>query len=152
MTPRELPPRRKRKRRTVMPQGMTAQEPSINITPLIDVVLVLLIVFMVLTPRPQHELDVHLSAAEHTERQTDVDPEQVVVSLRANSLQVNDAEVDRSALEEHLRRLFADKPQADRVVFVLTADDVSYEAFVSAVDAAKLSGAQTVGFATDALP
>ncbi len=137
-------------RRTLTVKTSTAQRADINITPLIDVVLVLLIIFMVMTPLQERDLGVQLSTEKRTENKSDVAPTQVLVAVdKAGAIKINSELVSRQEYVERLKRLLAGRKPEDQVVFVVASDDTSYAALVEAVDRAKQAGALMVGLATD---
>lgn len=118
-------------------------------TPLIDVVLVLLIVFMVVTPPPVHDLPVHLSGSERTADPGAVAPTQVIVRVSgAGELQVNEKVVASTEYEAQLRGLLQDRQAADKVVFVMASDQLNYGVLVGTIEKAKRAGATAIGFAT----
>jgi biopolymer transport protein ExbD len=132
---------------------MTEAAPQINLTPLIDVVLVLLIVFMVLTPRPEHDLAIQLSAAKRTQNPSEVAPTQIIVAVDGkNALRINDTPIKQSEYLDQLHNMLTGRRPSDQVVFVLASDATSYATLIQAIDVAKRAGATAVGFATDAKP
>jgi biopolymer transport protein ExbD len=126
---------------------------EINVTPLIDVVLVLLIIFMVVTPLVEKELSVFLPAEKRTVRQADVAPTQLAVRVDdAGGLAINDRVIARAGYVDALRELLEGRVPAQRVVFVIASDGVRYPSLVDAMDGAKQAGALTVGLAIEGSP
>ena len=83
---------------------------DINITPLVDVVLVLLIIFMVVTPLLEKDIDVRVPDQEQVEVQTDVPPDQLVVSVdAAGRFKINSDAVGDAEYVERLKRAVAAK-------------------------------------------
>jgi biopolymer transport protein ExbD/biopolymer transport protein TolR len=131
-------------------RGLEAQ---INVTPLVDVVLVLLIIFMVVTPLAERELAVQLSTEKRTQSAAEIAPTQVLVAVEGSgNLRINSQPVARDAYVNELKKLLADRSPADQVVFVVAGDGANYGALVEAIDWAKQAGATNVGLATDATP
>jgi biopolymer transport protein ExbD len=138
-----------------MPRGRTLvirppgqQSSDINVTPLVDVVLVLLIIFMVLTPLLEKDIGVRVPATEQVESVTEVPRNQLVVQLASDgSLKINDRAVETPAFVARLRDILADR--TDRTVFVVAEDTASYARLVEVLDGAKMAGAATLGIATE---
>src|SRR5689334_16703060 len=77
---------------------------AINITPLVDVVLVLLIIFMVVTPLLEKDIGVRVPATEQVEQKTEVPPDQLVVRIDgAGGVTINDEKVGQADYVERLR-------------------------------------------------
>jgi len=137
-------------RRTIAVAPARQLDAQINVTPLIDVVLVLLIIFMVVTPVAERELGALLSQSRRTTALSDVAPTQVLVAIDgSDTMRVNAQPVARAAYVSHLRQLLAGRRAEDAVVFVVAGDDASYAQLVEAIDRAKEAGAASVGLAPD---
>src|ERR1700761_7274051 len=96
------------RRLTVQPA--TRPNSDINITPLVDVVLVLLIIFMVVTPLLEKDIGVRVPATEQVEQRTDIPPDQLVVHVDAGGeLTLNGNKVAKAEDVGQLRGLLAAK-------------------------------------------
>jgi biopolymer transport protein TolR len=138
-----------RKKKPIRPAG--AINTDINVTPLVDVVLVLLIIFMVLTPLLEKDIAVKTPSTEKVEVQTEVPPDQLVVYVDATgALRINFESVSQGDFVKKLKPLLDVKQPADRIVFVVANDKLNYAKFVAVLDGTREAGAKTLGFATDA--
>ena len=121
--------------------------PNMNVTPLVDVVLVLLIIFIVITPQLTKKFWVHTPKQEKKEvekQDLTQDPSPPLV-LRVNNqrrIDVNGAEVAFDELPGRLRRMFAARD--DHVMFFDAEDDVDYGFAVEVMDQARAGGAVTI--------
>lgn len=121
--------------------------PAMNVTPLVDVVLVLLIIFLVVTPLMAKTFWVHLPKQEKeevTQQQLDQDPNPpLVMRVLANDvIQVNGAEIGYDELPERLARMFAARD--DHILFFDAEDGVEYGFAISVLDQARGGGAVTI--------
>lgn len=139
---------RKMRKFKVAPQA--APNSEINITPLVDVVLVLLIIFMVVTPLLEKDIEVRVPDSEQVEEPSEVPPDQLVVSLdEGGEISINQEKVAADAYVEKLKRVLAAKAKGDRLVFFTAADKTNYARLVGALDGARLAGAEILGMATE---
>lgn len=124
--------------------------PSMNVTPLIDIVLVLLIVFMVITPMLAKQFYVHLPKQDKDKVETPPDPgsQPLVLSLTADGIvKLNDTEVPLSELVMKLRRVFAARD--DHMLFFDAHEDAPYGLAVQLLDKARDGGAVTISILTE---
>jgi biopolymer transport protein TolR len=124
---------------------------DINVTPLVDVVLVLLIIFMVVTPLLEKDIGVRVPATEKVKEDTPPPPDQLIVHVATGGeLQINDEKVERTDLVARLKALLdrQRKPE-DKIVFVVADDGASYGAVVQVLDASRAAGAETLGMMTE---
>ena len=130
----------------VKPQSPPNSE--INVTPLVDVVLVLLIIFMVVTPLLEKDIHLALPSTEKLEEVHEVPPDQLVVRVTAEGeLEINTEKVAPEQYAATLKQKI--EPRSDKTVFVLADDRASYARLVFALEGAKAAGATTLGMATD---
>jgi len=138
----------KTKHHFVRPAG--DRNTDINVTPLVDVVLVLLIIFMVVTPLLEKALPVRTPASEKVEEVFDIPPNQIVVYInKQGDFRVNSDTVTMAEYQSKLKELFGTRPSADKVVFFVADDELNYAKLIALLDATKLAGAEVLGFATE---
>lgn len=124
--------------------GASKAKSDINITPLIDVLLVLLIIFMVLTPILQKGFDTQVPQ----KAQPNQPPSQsnvIVLQIDANGgLSINKKSVSFTNLGDELLAIYSTRP--DKILFVDADDRARYEEVIKAIDIAKISKVETIGF------
>jgi biopolymer transport protein TolR len=141
---------------------------DINVTPLVDVVLVLLIIFMVIVPLTMRGYDVDIPG-ESSSVTVSAEPakEQMVLAIEIDNcpvmqppqgdglpadcrVRVNDEVVQVTDLSDHVAEVFADRVGSDRVLFLAAEEDLNYEGVMRILGLAR-SGAEDlrIGFVTE---
>lgn len=118
--------------------------PELNVTPLVDVVLVLLIIFMVVTPLAVKQFWLHVPQKNEAKeaRTDDGDPPAVLSLSRDGTLRINREPVSPDELDQKLKRIFA--ASGDTVLIFDAGDDVPYGDAVVVMDLARSAGALTI--------
>ncbi len=123
---------------------------DINVTPLIDVLLVLLIIFMVIQPNVVRGLDT-LVPQPPKDKTADVDSRTIVVQVLPNgkgtpSYKINDDSVNLSELTDKLRTIF--EARNDKVMFVKGDKDLDFSAVTPVIDNGHAAGVDNIGIIT----
>jgi biopolymer transport protein TolR len=128
--------------------GPGATKADINVTPLIDVLLVMLIIFMVIAPiTPKGLKTLVPQPSKPNEAPTAADVRTVVIQVfKDRSIKINDEPSDENRLGSRLEEIF--KTRAERVVFVKGDPDLDYQWVAKAIDIAHGAGIDKVGLMT----
>jgi biopolymer transport protein ExbD len=118
---------------------------EINVTPLVDVVLVLLVIFMVVTPLLKQEVPIELPLAENSRSTQDLS--QLTLTLAADgSLLLNGEPMLREALTAQLQTIYAER--ADKTIFLEADRNLSYGQVVDVMDDCRAAGVASIGVLT----
>lgn len=143
--------------------------PSINVTPLIDVLLVLLIIFMVITPLKPSKFEAKVPAEPKPEDQTVAkpNPNTLVVAIDKSNMKLTlnnepfgDVS-DTNPLTEKLKQVFKEREtnrvisevtnEVEKTLFIKSPRSIKYGDVVKVIDAVKIAGAQPIGLQIDDL-
>jgi biopolymer transport protein ExbD len=121
---------------------------EINVTPLVDVVLVLLIIFMVVQPLLQMGYDVQVPPNTPPQQQQDQPKDQIIVSVTANEdVYLNKERVDKQNLPIRISEVLRNR--GSKVVFFSVEDTVNYGKAVQVMDIVRNNGAKNIGIVMD---
>ncbi|MGB2907542.1 MAG: biopolymer transporter ExbD [Candidatus Aminicenantaceae bacterium] len=131
--------------RSIVKKEVGTSMSAINVTPLVDVMLVMLIIFMVTAPMMQSGIGINLPQAET--RSTPAE-EGLTLTLTADRyIHVQDQVINQFLLEDKLKEYFLG--QEKKVLFLKADQDLPYGFVITVIDIAKKAGVEVVGLVTD---
>jgi biopolymer transport protein TolR len=120
---------------------------QINVTPLVDVMLVLLIIMMLVAPMLQKGVDVKLPLATNTSDKPENDQQTVLAVDAQDKFYVNSIQVPRAEMADRVKAALEEK--TERVVLIKGDTDASYRAIMAAMDDLRKAGIEDIGLITD---
>ena len=129
--------------------GRGRAQPNMNVTPLVDVVLVLLIIFMVVAPLLAKQFWIHMPNKVEKDRPSEPDDKDrpiVIVATRSGEIRINHEAVPAAEFPGKLRRVLAARGQ--RTVFFDAEDEAEFGSAVDVLDQARAGGAAEIAVLT----
>ena len=120
---------------------------EINVTPLVDVMLVLLIIMMLVAPMLQKGVDVKLPVAANTADKPETQQQTVLAVDARDKFYINGIEIPRAEMADRVRAALEEK--TERIVLIKGDTDASYRAIMAAMDDLRKAGIEDIGLITD---
>jgi biopolymer transport protein TolR len=131
--------------------GTTAIKSEPNVIPMIDIMLVLLIIFMIVTPLIANGFKATMPQGNNLEKRPEGDNEVVLGIDAAGGYFVNGVSIPAGALEDQLKGMFAARPE-DKVLYFRADKDLPYSKIQDAVEMARKAGVRVMAAVTEVKP
>lgn len=126
------------------PSGSSSLNNDMNVTPMIDVLLVLLIIFMMIIPMSRKAIDTQLPDPTPQPPSTQVNPDQIVLEvLPDDKYAINKEPIEKAALYEKLKSIY--DPRPEKIIFIKGDTTVKYMNVIWAMDQARGAGVKVIG-------
>ena len=131
--------------------GNTGLSNDINVTPMIDVLLVLLIIFIMAVPMMRKAIDLQLPDPTPQPNITQAAPDQIVLQvLPGGTYKINSEAVTKDNLLKRLKEIF--EPRPDKIIFVKGDPTVKYQDVIFGMDQARGAGVKVIGIPPKDVP
>ena len=131
--------------------GNTGLSNDINVTPMIDVLLVLLVIFIMAVPMMRKAIDLQIPDPTPQPVTTPVDPNQIVLQvLPGGAYKINSEAVTKEKLAARLKEIF--EPRPDKIIFVKGDPTVKYQDVIFGMDQARGAGVKVIGIPPKDVP
>jgi len=127
--------------------GKGGPKSDINVTPLVDVMLVLLIIMMLVAPMLQRGVDLKLPVATNTSDKPETQQQTVLAVDARDKFYINGIEVHRNEMADRIKLALEEK--TERVVLIRGDTDASYRAIMAAMDDLRKAGIEDIGLITE---
>jgi biopolymer transport protein TolR len=127
--------------------GSSGIKSDINVTPLVDVMLVLLIIMMIVAPLLQQGVPVNLPIAANSSEKPETQDQTVVTIDRGKNVYLNAVPVPSGQLQSRVTTVLEDK--SDKIVIIKADDETPYSAVMATMDELRAAGIEDMGLITD---
>ena len=123
---------------------------AINVTPMADIMIVLLIIFMVITPMLQKGVDVKLPVAANTKERKDEQKSVTLAIKRDATTFLNGVKLEQKDLMAPLKEKIDDMPEGGKMIYLKADQDLAYSEVMKVMDLAREAGAEEIALIAEA--